>query len=161
MPGGTLTVMVYNRSSINYRIEISVLRKAFRLFLRLAFMPHFMSRITGFSREKLERHRALMLSRPKMSAAEWVSINTDCPDCPLARVYGRRKPLSSTSTMSEAAFGTSTATICQSWGSSFPMKAERWLGRRWGWHRVVEATKPVQRASATGDAGRRGTIEQH
>lgn len=31
-PGGTATIMVYNRSSINYYIEIMFLRKIFRLF---------------------------------------------------------------------------------------------------------------------------------
>jgi ubiquinone/menaquinone biosynthesis C-methylase UbiE len=78
-PGGTATVMVYNRSSVNFQVEISLLRKAARPALGLPFMPRLLSSLTGFDREKLERHRQLKLERRGSSEADWVSMNTDGP----------------------------------------------------------------------------------
>src|SRR6476659_922869 len=59
-PGGTFTVMLYNRPSINYYVEIMFLRKVFRWVLLPAFMPGLLASITGFDRWKLEGHRALL-----------------------------------------------------------------------------------------------------
>lgn len=142
-PHGTATVMVYNRSSINYRLEISILRKILRQILRPAFVPGALSKVTGFDREKLERHRELMLSRPRMTEAEWISINTDGPNCPLARVYSRAE--------AEHLFRDFDV-LHNVWyfnrehwpmvGRLLPTRFGRWLGRRWGWHRVVDAVKP-------------------
>lgn len=147
-PGSTATVMVYNRSSINYRVEISILRRALRQILRPAYMPRLLSRLTGFSCEKLERHREILLSRHRMTDAEWVSVNTDGPDCPLARVYGRRE--------AERLFVDFERVRSHVWyfnrvhwpglGTLVPEIVARWLGRRWGWHRVVEATKPFSQS---------------
>ena len=55
--GGTLTVMLYNRSSINYYVEIMFLRRIFRWCLLPAFMPGALAAVTGFDRWKLEGHR--------------------------------------------------------------------------------------------------------
>ena len=142
-PHGTVAVMVYNRSSINYRIEISILRKFLRQILRPAFVPRLLSRMTNFDRGKLDRHREFLLSKGRVSDAEWISINTDGPDCPLARVYGR-----SEAEQLFVDFGEVRSDVWyfnrDHWpvlGGLVPDSLARWLGRRWGWHRVTNAVK--------------------
>src|SRR5882724_2400157 len=89
--GGTFTVMLYNRNSINYYMEIMFLRRIFRWFLLPSFMPGLISAVTGFDKWKLEGHRKILREKKKMSKQEWISMNTDGPFCPLARVYGRKE----------------------------------------------------------------------
>ena len=45
--GGTFTVMLYNRSSINYYIEIMFLRRLFKWCLLPNFMPRFIPLLLG------------------------------------------------------------------------------------------------------------------
>jgi ubiquinone/menaquinone biosynthesis C-methylase UbiE len=140
-PGGTFTVMLYNRSSINYYIEIMCLRKLLRYLLRPKFMPALLARVTGFDRWKLEGHRDALTKT--LTHDEWVSMNTDGPFCPLARVYNRR----------EAAllFGAFQNVKQELWEFNvdhwpyvrrlIPVSVEKWLGRRWGWSRVISGRK--------------------
>jgi ubiquinone/menaquinone biosynthesis C-methylase UbiE len=143
-PGGTITIMLYNRTSINYYIEIMFLRKLFRFALLPKFMPRLISACTGFDRWKLEGHRDIFLKKGKMSKIEWISINTDGPFCPLADVYNERQA---------AELFKNFADVKQDvwefnrehWsflGKLIPISFERWLGRRWGWHRMIYGRKP-------------------
>src|SRR6266487_1832101 len=141
-PGGTLTVMLYNRSSINYYVEIMFLRKIFRWCLLPAFMSGLLAAATGFDRWKLEGHREML--KKKLTKEQWISMNTDGPFCPLARVYDRR----------EAAilFKDFEKVRQEIWefnvdhwsfiGKAIPASMANWIGRRWGWHRMIYARKP-------------------
>ena len=138
-PGGTFTVMLYNRTSINYYLEIMFLRKVFRWLLLPRPMPRLIAAITGFDRWKLEAHRDILISKGRVSHEEWVSMNTDGPLCPLARVYDRR----------EAAelFGSFTRVRQEVWEFNvdhwpfvrrlIPRSVERRIGRLFGWHRMI------------------------
>ena len=142
--GGTFTVMLYNRTSINYYIEIMFLRRVFKWLLWPRFMPAVIAGLTGFDRWKLEGHRETLRAKKRISKQEWISINTDGPFCPLARVYSR----------SEAAdlFRKFENVKQEVWefnvehwsfiGKAIPKSVERWIGRRWGWHRVIYGEKP-------------------
>jgi hypothetical protein len=61
--GGTFTVMLYNRSSINYYAQIMFLRRLFRWLLLPKFMPGLIAWPTGFDRLKLEGHRKILRER--------------------------------------------------------------------------------------------------
>lgn len=141
--GGTFTVMLYNRTSINYYIEIMFLRKLFRLFLLPKFMPGMIAGLTGFDRWKLEGHRDVFIKKRKATKQEWISMNTDGPFCPLARVYNSKEA---------AVLFKDFADVRQEvwefnsehWSflaKLIPLKLERWIGRRWGWHRIIYGTK--------------------
>jgi len=141
-PRGTLTVMLYNRSSINYYIEIMLLRKIFRWCLLPKFMPRLLAAVTGFDKWKLEGHRRAL--NKKLTKAQWISMNTDGPFCPLAKVYNR---------MEAARLFKDFADVRQEvwefnvehWpilNAILPTSGERWMGRRWGWHRMVYGRKP-------------------
>jgi ubiquinone/menaquinone biosynthesis C-methylase UbiE len=142
--GGTFTVMLYNRTSINYYVEIMFLRRLFKWLLLPQAMPRILAAITGFDRQKLEGHRANLKAKKRISKEEWISMNTDGPFCPLARVYS----------WSEAArlFEQFQNVRQEVWefnvehwsflGKAVPRALERWLGRRWGWHRMIYGNKP-------------------
>ena len=149
-PGGTCCVMVYNRTSINYRVEIMGVRRLLRVLLYPRWAPRALAKV-GLEREKLERHRTLLLQSRHVDRDRWVSMNTDGPDCPLARVYSEV----------EAAelFGDFERVRSEAWffneahwpiiGPRIPAGIRRALGRRWGWHRVIYATKPSRRATTS------------
>jgi SAM-dependent methyltransferase len=142
-PGGTFTVMLYNRSSINYYVEIMFLRKVFRWLLVPRFMPALLSRLTGFDQWKLEGHREALVGRGKLTHEQWVSMNTDGPHCPLAAVYNH----------AEAAelFHAFNDVRQEAWEFNvdhwpfvrrvIPLGLERTLGRWWGWHRMINGVK--------------------
>jgi len=141
-PGGSLTVMLYNRSSINYYIEIMLLRRIFRWCLLPAFMPGLLAALTGFDRWKLEGHRETL--KKKLTKEQWISMNTDGPFCPLARVYDQREA---------AILFNDFANVRQEvWEFNVdhwpfvrkvvPGSIVKWIGRHWGWHRMIYGRKP-------------------
>jgi SAM-dependent methyltransferase len=143
-PGGELLVMLYNRSSINYALEIMLLR---RLGVRLLAIPGMIGVLArlGLPRATLERHREIHRQRGNMSREEWLSRNTNGPDYPWCRVYGAREAEELLSGFEilrhEVRFFDH-----RHWGvlgRLLPPWLRRTLGRRWGWHRILHVRKPV------------------
>jgi ubiquinone/menaquinone biosynthesis C-methylase UbiE len=142
--GGTFTVMLYNRSSVNYYIEIMFLRRLFKWCLLPKFMPRLIAAATGFDRWKLEGHRSSLVKNKKLTKKEWISMNTDGPFCPLARVYDYNE--------AEALFGAFENVRQEVWefnvdhwsfiGKAIPDSVAKWIGRHWGWHRIIYGNKP-------------------
>lgn len=89
-PGGTVIVMVYNRSSFNYYFTIMLLR---RLLIGLLMLPGgtaVVSRVTGEPEEVVAGHKALLAKygwRYILDRKLFLSNNTDGPGNPLAKVY--------------------------------------------------------------------------
>ena len=141
--GGTFTVMLYNRDSINYYLEIMFLRKIFRLCLLPKPMPALIATLTGFDQSKLEGHRSVLLSKGRMTKEEWISINTDGPFCPLARVYNRKEAaelFKDFANVRQEAWEFNS----EHWsfaGKLIPLGLERKIGRLWGWHRMIYGQK--------------------
>lgn len=143
-PGGTFTVMLYNRTSLNFKVEIMGIRKAFRWLLLPSFAVPLLSAIIGVSKDKLARHRQILIQRPRMSEPEWVSINTDGPDCPLSRVYSASEALR----LFDQFCDVTTEVYHLSrrhppiTGRLVPGFIRPQLGEKWGWHRIVSGRKP-------------------
>ncbi len=141
-PGGEVIAMVYNRSSINYLVEIMFLRK---LGLRLLAVPGAVTMLEwmGLPRDKLERHKELRRERRRISDAEWLSRNTNGPDYPHCRVYDAAEAaqlFAGFRIESNAAYFFDH----RHWGvlgRLMPKGLRTALGRRWGWHRIVHAKK--------------------
>lgn len=141
--GSTFTVMLYNRTSINYYIEIMFLRKLLRWCLLPRFMPGLMAGITGFDQWKLEGHRKILMGKKSLSKEQWISMNTDGPMCPLARVYNQEQ--------ATVLFGDFKDLRQEVWefnvehwsfiGRAIPNSVAKWIGRNWGWHRMVYGRK--------------------
>lgn len=141
-PGGELIIMLYNRASINYYIEIMLLRK---IALRLLALPGVVNlfKFLGFPKEKLQRHVEIYRLSRSMDKREWLSRNTDGPDNPYSRVYGKEeaeKLLCDFKIKSNKVYFFDY----RHWGflgRMLPGKVVSFLGSRWGWHRVVYAIK--------------------
>lgn len=141
-PGGELLIMVYNRSSINYRMEILVLRK---LFVRLLSVPGMIRLfgLLGFPETKLRRHAEIFASG-KLSAEEWLSRNTDGPDNPYSLVYGAQE-IESLLVGYQVRKNEVFFFDARHWGmlgKLLPTFMVNYLGKNWGWHRVIYAVKP-------------------
>lgn len=141
-PSGSLVIMLYNRTSINYQLEIRHLRKWGLRLLRLPGLMVTLERF-GLPREKLQRHLELSNSARRMSEEEWLSRNTDGPDNPYSRVYDEGETQSLLADFEQidqyAAFFD-----YRHWGllgRSMPQSMRNYLGARWGWHRIVVCRK--------------------
>jgi ubiquinone/menaquinone biosynthesis C-methylase UbiE len=142
--GSTFTVMLYNRSSINYYIEIMFLRRLFKWCLLPKFMPRLIAAVSGFDRWKLEGHRELLKKRKNISKEEWISMNTDGPFCPLARVYGHKEAAALFSAFENVKQEVWEFNV-DHWsfiGKAIPDSLAKWIGRHWGWHRMIYGNKP-------------------
>jgi len=141
--GGTMCVMIYHQNSVNYWFEIMFLRRLLRYCLRPTWAPSFFARLTGFDGDKLARQRERFLSPAARDPARWVSMNTDGPECPLAKVYTRAS--------AGRLFEMFADVRCRAYffdkshypliGRLIPRALESALGRAWGWHLVVTGRK--------------------
>ncbi|MFC2165938.1 class I SAM-dependent methyltransferase [Acidobacteriota bacterium] len=144
-PGGTITVMLYNKNSINYYIEIMFLRKIGRRLLRPSWAPHLLASLSGFDQTKLAGHRTKLFSIPNPTPEQWISMNTDGPYCPLAKIYSASESAALFAEFYN--FRTEVHNFDRShWsflGRIISTGLADKIGHRWGWSRIVYATKPI------------------
>ena len=141
---GTFTVMLYNRTSVNYYVEIMFLRKLLRWILLPGFMPGLIASVTGLDQWKLEGHRKTLKQRGAVSKEEWISMNTDGPYCPLSRVYNNDEATELFKDFANVRQEIWEFNI-EHWsfiGRTLPKSFAMWIGRHWGWHRMIYGTKP-------------------
>jgi SAM-dependent methyltransferase len=92
--GGTALVMLYHRGSLNYGLNILVVR---RLLAAGLLIPHFAdvaARVTHSPRHVFEGHRRLLRDyglRYLTDTQLFLNNNTDGPGNPLSKVYSRRE----------------------------------------------------------------------
>jgi len=144
-PGGRAIVMLYHRDSYNYRLNISVLRRAGAQLLRWESGVKLVHRITGEPLDSLREHARLLQTEKEsyLTPDEFLSQNTDGAGNPLARVYSRREARELFKDFSEV--NLKTYFLNKRWlpviGSLLPRSVERRLAARWGWHLWIYATK--------------------
>jgi SAM-dependent methyltransferase len=144
-PGGRAIVMLYHRDSYNYRLNISVLRRAGAQLLRWETGINLVHRITGEPLGTLREHARLLKTEKDsyLKSDEFLSQNTDGAGNPLARVYSRREARELFKEFSEVTL--KTYFLNKRWlplvGSLLPRSWESRLASRWGWHLWIYATK--------------------
>src|SRR5262245_47575379 len=143
-PGGRAEVMLYHRESYNYRINISLLRRAGVHLLRWSPGIKLVHLLTKESEDALREHsRRLQTERSYLSAEEFLNQNTDGAGNPLARVYSRSEARALFKDFSSVALR--TFFLNKRWlpivGPMLPRSFESRLASRWGWHLWVYATK--------------------
>ncbi len=144
-PGGRAVVMLYHRNSYNYRVNISVLRRAGARLLKWKSGVKLVHAITGEPIESLEQHAKLFQTEKHayLATDEFLSQNTDGAGNPLARVYSRQEARDLFSEFSQVAL--KTYFLNKRWvpliGSVLPRELESRLALRWGWHLWIYATK--------------------
>lgn len=144
-PGGTVTAAVYNRTSINYYVEIMFLRRLGRILLRPSWAPHLLSKTLGLARTKLDGHRENLFRIPRPTREQWISMNTDGPDCPLARVYSVEEARALFARFADVRsevyfFDRSHWPLV---GRLLSARAGEAIGTRFGWYRCAYACKQL------------------
>ena len=144
-PGGRAVVMLYHRDSYNYRINISMLRRAGAHLLRWDSGIKLVHLVTGEPLDSLRQHaRMLQTERSSyLSAGEFLNQNTDGAGNPLARVYTRDEARTLFKDFSEVEL--KTYFLNKRWlpliGPILPRSLESQLAARWGWHLWIYARK--------------------
>ena len=144
-PGGRAVVMLYHRNSYNYRVNISLLRRAGAQLLKWDSGVGLVHNLTGEPLDKLQEHARLLRTQKQsyLSDEEFLSQNTDGAGNPLARVYSRREAGELFRDFSKVTL--KTYFLNKRWlplvGKLLPRSLESQLASRWGWHLWIYATK--------------------
>jgi SAM-dependent methyltransferase len=144
-PRGRAVVMLYHRDSYNYRVNISLLRRAGAQLLKWESGIKFVHKITGEPLESLREHGRLLKTEKEsyLKPDEFLSQNTDGAGNPLARVYSRKEARELFKDFSEVILRTHF--LNKRWlpviGNLLPRSLESRLASRWGWHLWIYATK--------------------
>ena len=143
-PGGRALIMLYHRNSYNYRVNISVLRRAGIHLLRWTPGLKLVRLFTGENEESLREHARQLRSNSRyLSADEFLNRNTDGAGNPLARVYS--KPEAAELFKNFAHVKLQPYFFNKRWlpilGPLLPRPLEAKLASRWGWHLWIYATK--------------------
>ena len=144
-PGGRAEVMLYHRDSYNYRVNISLLRRAGARLLNWESGVKLVHRMTGEPLESLREHARLLKTEKQsyLEAREFLSQNTDGAGNPLARVYSRAEARELFADFSEVKL--QTYFLNKRWlpliGSLLSRSLESRLAARWGWHLWIYAKK--------------------
>ena len=150
-PGGSITIMLYNRTSFYYLIEVKIIRK---IFFNFCQNERFCKAIFSIFNKKyacsFERFRNKLVSmkknNPKPNNDEWVSMNTDDVFCPIARVYSKsdaRKLFRKLRDFSSAVWFIDQENwflwilFCR----FLPKAIKKHLELKFGWFRMVQAKK--------------------
>ena len=136
--------MLYHRDSYNYRINISILRRAGVHLLRWNSGVKLVHLLTGETEDSLHEHaRRLKAGRAYLDSEEFLSQNTDGAGNPLARVYSRREARELFKGFPRVELR--TYFLNKRWlpviGNILPRRLESQMASRWGWHLWIYATK--------------------
>jgi ubiquinone/menaquinone biosynthesis C-methylase UbiE len=143
-PGGRAVVMLYHRNSYNYRVNISLLRRAGVQLLRCRAGLKVAQVFTGENEDSLREHaRQLRSNSQYLSAAEFLNRNTDGTGNPLARVYSKAEARELFKDFADVKL--QPYFFNKRWlpvlGPLLPRPLEAKLASRWGWHLWIYATK--------------------
>lgn len=153
---GRAVIMLYNRNSFNYEVNLKVVRRLRAHLLKTEIGIKLARKIWGESEENLRRHAELIRQNAAayLETQSMLNRNTDGPDNPLSQVFSRE-------TASDLFWQfKNVKTQVMFWnpnwlpgvGKILPHWMEDGLAARWGWHLWIYAQKG-QPESAT-EAGR-------
>lgn len=143
-PGGRALVMVYHRGSLNYHVNIMMIRRALTLGLFLPGFGELVARATGESQDVLDGHRRLLKEHGVRYLTDrqlFLSNNTDGPGNPLSKVYSREDARRLFGAFSEVHTSLRFLNLRLYPGGDRLAQtavAQR-LERRFGWHLWIEA----------------------
>lgn len=145
-PGGTAIVMVYHRRSFNFFISIMTVRRLLASLILVPGADRAVARLTGEAPEVLEGHRDLLREhgpRYVTDPALFLSHNTDGPGNPLSKAY-----TAETMRRAFSEFAVVNTEVRFLNLRAYPagnrlerLGCVRQLGRRYGWHLWIRATK--------------------
>jgi SAM-dependent methyltransferase len=149
-PGGKIFIMIYNRSSIFYLIEILIFRRLIILLDRILFFRVFIKYFFNNNRKiqilnYLNRVKKRYSNRFFLTNQELLNSSSDHADCPLAKVYNRKEALSLFSEFKSiktyTIYNEKTDSIFWKLFSSVLNIFDKPLRKNFGWFRIIEGKK--------------------
>lgn len=146
-PGGTALIMVYNRTSLNYQVNIRLLRRAGALMLTLPRGMEITKRLTGERDEVLEGHLQLLHEHGPRYVRDldlFLNHNTDGPGNPHSTVWSAAEAnrlFSAFASVHHQVRLLNLRSYPAAIRDRIPLALEARLGRRFGWHRYIVAVK--------------------
>jgi ubiquinone/menaquinone biosynthesis C-methylase UbiE len=145
-PGGQAVIMLYHKNSYNYHISIRFLRRmGLLLLMPFPFLAKFISKITGESVERINRHKFHFknqgLSYFKMK--HFIHRSTDGPDNVYASVWtsaSARKLFHSFKDITTSVHFLNERHL-MGVQHVLPRSLKKAMGNRFGWHLWIKATK--------------------
>lgn len=144
-PGGRAVVMLYHRHSVNYWISIALIRRFGIFALMLPGVASLVSRLTGEPMDRLMKHVANLKREGwrYLRLKRFIHVATDGPENVYSSVYSRARAAQLFSGF------TNVVTTCHHLHerqlpgirSLLTPRFKAALGRRFGWHLWVVATK--------------------
>ena len=146
-PGGTALVMVYHRHSLNYYVNILLLRRLAVALLLIPQAHRALAPLTPETPELLAAHRRLLQRHGRRYLTDrqlFVNNNTDGPGNPLSKVYSRAEAKQMLIDFNDVRIELRFLNLrLYPWGKRLAASA---LGRRlervFGWYLYAAATKP-------------------
>jgi SAM-dependent methyltransferase len=143
-PGGRAIVMLYHRSSYNYRVGIRILRRAGAGLLKSEAGIKLINVLTSEPIDDLHERAAMMrATNGEVSADQLLNESTDGAGNPLARVYSRREARELFKNFSKVELRAYflNKRFIPIVGNLLPRSIEAALASRWGWHLWIYATR--------------------
>jgi len=149
-PSGKIFIMIYNRSSIFYLIEILIFRRLIILLDGIPFFRLFVKYFLNNNRKiqilnYLSRVRKRYSSRVFLTNQELLNSSSDHADCPLAKVYNKKEALNLFSGFKAiktyTIYNEKTDSIFWKLFSPILDIFDRPLRENFGWFRIIEGKK--------------------
>jgi ubiquinone/menaquinone biosynthesis C-methylase UbiE len=143
-PGGTAILMLYNKHSYNYLINILLFRRLAFALLRRGCPPQVLSRVARIPVDTIRKYQEILQEQPSWMVQDLLNNNTDGPGNPLSRVYSRRgakklfRRFHPVHTKVHWLVKKNIPVI----GSHMPRSIDYLLGRVAGWALYIIAVKP-------------------
>jgi ubiquinone/menaquinone biosynthesis C-methylase UbiE len=145
-PGGRAVVMVYHRHSLNYHVNIMLVRRALTLALLVPGFAGLVAKATGEQAAVLDGHRTLLREHGLdylINRQLFLNHNTDGPGNPLSRVTSRDEARRVFAGFKEVRTDVRFLNLRLYPGGDRLARtrlAQR-LERRWGWHLWIDAVR--------------------
>jgi SAM-dependent methyltransferase len=145
-PGGHALVMLYHRDSLNYRVNIMLVRRLLAAALLIPGAAGVIARALGEDPSVLKGHRSLLGVHGLRYLTDrdlFLSNNTDGPGNPLSKVFTRNEALAMFGEFSDARTAVRFLNLRLLPGTAKLEASDlgRRSARRWGWHLYVLASK--------------------
>ena len=145
-PGGKAIVMMYHRGSLNYHVNIMLIRRVLALALAIPGFTWLVARVTHEDRRVLRRHRELLREHGLRYLTDrqfFLNNNTDGPGNPLSKVTSRAEVRRLFVRFRDVQTDAQYLNLrLYPGGQRFAQTTRaRRLEHKYGWHLWIEATK--------------------
>jgi len=145
-PGGKAVIMLYHKNSFNYYISINFFRRVGLVMLMIfPFLSNLVSKLTGESKERINRHRELIKKEGwrYLKMKNFIHRSTDGPDNVYSSVWtsksAKKLLCNFASTKTNVHFLNERHLLGLQ--HLLPKSLKNKIAHRYGWHLWIKATK--------------------